>query len=56
MRDRTYKHMSFRMNDKSWEAVEYLREIRVNMSSLIRKALIKEMERQEKIKKAFPEE
>jgi len=55
MRDRTYKHMSFRMNKESWEAVDYLRANHVNMSSLIRQALIKEVERQELIKEAFPE-
>ena len=48
--------MSFRMNEKSWEAVDYLRANHVNMSNLIRQALIKEKERQKLIKEEFPEE
>jgi predicted transcriptional regulator len=57
MRDKSksYKHYSFRMDNESWAAVDYLRENNINMSLVVRKALKKEVERQELIKKAFPE-
>jgi hypothetical protein len=43
------------MDNESWAAVDYLRENNINMSLVVRKALKKEVERQELIKKAFPE-
>jgi hypothetical protein len=58
MRDKSkkYKHFSFRMNDASWDAVDYLRSNHINMSNIVRKALLREVQRQELIKKAIPED
>ena len=44
------------MNDASWDAVDYLRENHINMSLVVRRALRKAVERNEKIKKTFPED
>ncbi len=52
-----YKNIgTFYMNEESLKAIEYLKKENINMSNVVRKALIKEAERQELIKTAFPED
>ncbi len=57
MRDKnkTYTHYSFKMNNDSWDAVDYLRANHINMSNVVRQALIKEVERQKLIREKYPE-
>ena len=52
----SYKHYSFRMDDASWDDVDYLSANHINMSLVVRKALRKAVERHKMIKKAFPED
>ena len=51
---KNYSHFSFRMHDASWAAVEFLKTEVMNMSFLVRKALIREIKRITILKTIFP--
>ncbi len=46
---------TFAMTEKSNAAILYLKKEKTNLSALVQRALLKEMERQELIKKLIPE-